>query len=97
MCLGVPGRVITVDGLTATADFWGVKKQVRLQTVDEPVKPGDYVLVHVGFAIRKIPQEQLAETLALYDQLIHTAEADLMAGDIRGEIEAAAREVRDEP
>jgi len=89
MCLGVPGRVIEIDGLTATADFWGVKKQIQLQTVDEPVKPGDYVLVHVGFAIRRIPQEQLAETLALYDQLINVAKEDLMAGDVRGEIEAA--------
>ncbi len=89
MCLGVPGRIVEVDGLTAKVDFWGVKKRVRLETVDGPVKAGDYVLVHVGFALRKIPEEQVAETLSLYDELVRTAAKDLMAGDIKGEIDAA--------
>ncbi len=64
MCLGVPGRVLEVDGLTATVDFWGVRRQVRLDVVDEPVAPGDYILNHVGFAIRRIPAEEIGETLA---------------------------------
>ncbi|HLB02998.1 MAG TPA: HypC/HybG/HupF family hydrogenase formation chaperone [Nitrospiria bacterium] len=89
MCLGVPGKVTEVDGLTATVDFWGVKKRVRLETVDEPVKAGDYVLIHVGFAIRRIPEEEVGQTLALYDELIRATEKDLMTGDIRGEIDAA--------
>jgi hydrogenase expression/formation protein HypC len=88
MCLGVPGRIVEVDGLTAKVDFWGVKKRIRLETVDGPVKAGDYVLVHVGFALRKIPEEQVAETLSLYDELVRTAAKDLMAGDIKGEIDA---------
>jgi hydrogenase expression/formation protein HypC len=91
MCLGVPGRVIEIDGLIATVDFWGVKRRVRLNTVDEPVKPGDYILNHVGFAIRRIPEEEVAETLSLYDRLIRAANGDLMASDIRGEIDAAGR------
>jgi hydrogenase expression/formation protein HypC len=91
MCLGVPGRVIEVNGLIATVDFWGVKRQVRLITIDEPVKPGDYALIHVGFAIRKIPEGEVAETLELYDKLIRSEEEDLMAGDIRGEIDATGQ------
>ena len=92
MCLGVPGRVIEVDGLVASVDFWGMKRKVRLETVDEPVSPGDYVLVHVGFAIRRIPPEQVAETLSLYDQLVAAAAKDLMAADVSGEIDGTARE-----
>jgi len=92
MCLGVPGRVIEVDGLVASVDFWGMKRKVRLETVDEPVSPGDYVLVHVGFAIRRIPPEQVAETLSLYDQLVAAATKDLMAADVSGEIDGTARE-----
>ena len=92
MCLGVPGRVIEVDGLAASVDFWGVKRKVRLETVDEPVSPGDYVLVHVGFAIRRIPPEQVAETLSLYDQLVAAATKDLMAADVSGEIDGTGRE-----
>jgi hydrogenase expression/formation protein HypC len=91
MCLGVPGRVVAVDGLIATVDFWGVRKQVRLEVVDEPVQPGDYILNHVGYAIRRIPDGEIDATLALYEELLHRAatEQDLMAADIRGEIQGA--------
>ncbi len=90
MCLGVPGKVLTVDGLTATVDFFGVRKQVRLDIVDVPVSPGDYVLNHVGFAIHRIPPDEIGETLALFDEILAKAEPqDLMAADVRGEMKAA--------
>ena len=88
MCLGVPGRVIAVKGQMATVDFWGVVRETRLDVVDEPVEPGDYILNHVGFAIRKIPAADIGETLALYEHLMKEAEKDdMMAADVRGEIE----------
>jgi len=87
MCLGVPGRVVTIDGLTATVEFWGVEREVRLDIVDSPVALGDYVLNHVGFAIRRIPDEEVEETLRLYDQILGELEReDLMAADVRGEL-----------
>jgi len=87
MCLGVPGKVIEVAGNIATVDFWGVRRQVQLDVIDEPVAPGDYILNHVGFAIRRIPESEIAETLALYEELIKQAEQDdLMAEDVRNEI-----------
>jgi hydrogenase expression/formation protein HypC len=88
MCLGVPGKVIAVDGDVATVDFWGVRRQIRLEVVDEPVSPGDYILNHVGYAIRRIPAGEVEATLALYEELLRHAgdEPDLMAADIRGEI-----------
>jgi hydrogenase assembly chaperone HypC/HupF len=91
MCLGVPGKVIEVDGLFATVDFWGVRKQIRLDVVDEAVGPGDYILNHVGYAIRRIPSGEIEATLALYEELLRKAERedDLMAADIRGEIAGA--------
>lgn len=92
MCLGVPGQVIEVDRemQIATVDFWGVRKQVRLEVCDEPVDPGDYILNHVGFAIRRIPAEEAQETLALYDELLSLADdQDLMTADVRSEIAAA--------
>jgi hydrogenase expression/formation protein HypC len=92
MCLGVPGKVIAVDGLVATVDFWGARKQVRLDVVDQPVAPGDYVLNHVGYAIRRIAPEDIGDTLALYDELLRAAEAeDLMAADVRAELDATRR------
>ncbi len=90
MCLGVPGKVLAIDGLEATVDFFGVKKTLRLDIVDEPVQVGDYVLNHVGFAIRRIPPEEVGETLALFEQVLEAAGAgDLMAEDVRGEMQAA--------
>jgi hydrogenase expression/formation protein HypC len=87
MCLGVPGRVTAIDGLTARVDFWGVEREVRLDIVDTPVAPGDFVLNHVGFAIRRIPEEEVEETLALYDLLLAELEReDLMAADVRSEM-----------
>ena len=91
MCLGVPGKILKVDGLVATVDFWGVEREVRLDVVDQPVAPGDYVLNHVGFAIRRIPREEIAETLMLYEELLAADDEDMMAADVRGEIEASAR------
>ena len=69
MCLGVPGKILTIEGTTALVDFWGVRRQVALELVDEEVAPGDHVLVHVGFAIRRIAPEDLAETLAFFEAM----------------------------
>ena len=97
MCLGVPGRVVEVNGLVAIVDFWGIRREVRLELVDEPVQPGDYILNHVGYAIRRIPEADIAGTLDLYEQLLReagAADGDLMAADVLGEI-AATKEGQD--
>ena len=86
MCLGVPGGWSRSTG-RRTVDFWACAEQVRLDIVDEPVAPGDYVLNHVGFAIRRIPAEEIGETLALYDELL----ADGRAGRPDGAPTCAAR------
>ena len=88
MCLGVPGMVVSVREGVAVVDFWGVRREVCLDIVDEPVAPGDYILNHVGFAIRRIPKEDILETLALYETLMKDGRrGDLMASDVRSEIE----------
>ena len=91
MCLGVPGRILEIDDMTATVDFWGVKRQIRLDIVDAPVSVGDYILNHAGFAIRRIPDELIGDTLSLYEELLGQPESVLMAADVRGELEAARR------
>jgi hydrogenase expression/formation protein HypC len=91
MCLGVPGRVVELHGANAIVDFWGVRKEVCLDIVDEPVAIGDYILNHVGFAIRRIPAESVAETLKMYEMLLNAPDDnfDLMADDVRAEIAGA--------
>jgi hydrogenase expression/formation protein HypC len=93
MCLGVPGRIVAIDGVVATVDFWGVRRDVRLDVVDEPVAPGDCILNHVGYAIRRIPESEIEATLALYEELLrHAAADDLMAADVRAEMHGAGDE-----
>jgi hydrogenase expression/formation protein HypC len=83
MCRGIPGRVVAVDGWIGTVDFWGTSRPVLLQVIDEPVGPGDYVLCQRGYAIRRIPPEDVVAVLALYD--------DVFAHDI-AEVEEAERQ-----
>jgi len=72
MCLGVPGRVVDVyeaNGLRmGTADFGGVRREVCLTYVPE-AGVGSYVLVHVGFAISVISEDEAQETTALLEEI----------------------------
>lgn len=72
MCLAVPGRVLRVsdvDGVPmAEVDFGGVRKEVCLQYVPD-AGAGDYVIVHVGFAIQHLDEESARQTLANFERL----------------------------
>ena len=72
MCLAVPGRVeeITSDGLVRMGrmSFGGITKRVCLDYVPE-IQVGDYAIVHVGFAISQLDQEEAERTLALFQQM----------------------------
>lgn len=97
MCLGVPGRVVSVHDQIALVDFWGARRETRLDVIDEPVQPGDYILNHVGFAIRRIPPAEIQETLALYEQLLTESGDDMMAADVRGEMDAGTARAAELP
>ena len=66
MCLGIPGRIVEMRddvGLCmGMVDFGGVRREVCLQYVADTVAPGDYVVVHVGFAISRVDEEEARKT-----------------------------------
>lgn len=70
MCLGIPGKVILLDKVSDTAevDFGGVSRTVSTQLCPE-AQVGDYVLVHVGFAIQKLDKEDAEITLEIFREL----------------------------
>ena len=69
MCLAIPARVVEVrPGQQALIDLSGVRKEVSTALVDE-VQVGDYVIVHVGYAIGKLDPEEAQRTLELFDEL----------------------------
>jgi len=90
MCLGVPGQVVEVKDRSATVDFWGVRKSVRLDNLKESALPGDYVIDHAGFAVRVIPPGDVADTLALYEVLFAEAGEDPIVRDVVDELECSS-------
>lgn len=69
MCVGVPMQVISIEGDQAVAEVDGVKREASLMLLDQEVKVGDFVIVHAGFAISKLDQEDARETLAMMREL----------------------------
>ena len=68
MCLGVPGNIVSIEGNSADVNFSGITRRVSLMLCPD-VKVGDYVLVHVGFAIQRLDKEDALETLRLFEEL----------------------------
>lgn len=64
MCLAVPGRITRRDGSIARADFGGIERDVCMDLLPEAVV-GDYVLVHAGFAIQRLPAREALEVYSL--------------------------------
>ena len=94
MCLGIPGCIVRIDdaeNMLATVDICGVRRQINVSCIvddDHPVEAcvGDWVLVHVGFAMSRIDAEEAAETLRILSELgeaqaelesINAADADI--------------------
>lgn len=74
MCLAVPGKIISISGddplmRSGKVSFGGVIKEVSLAYVPE-VQVGDYVIVHVGFALSKVDEEAAEQTLADLQQML---------------------------
>lgn len=75
MCLGIPMGIRTIDGALAVCEAKGVEREVSLFLLaHETLSPGDFVLVHVGYAIQKITAEEARLTWELFDQML--VEAD---------------------
>lgn len=68
MCLAIPARVVELgEGDTAIVDLGGVRKEISLALLDE-TQVGDYVIVHVGYALTRLDPQEAAQTLALMAQ-----------------------------
>jgi hydrogenase expression/formation protein HypC len=73
MCLAIPGRIVELideENRIAKVEVSGVRRNINLGLLPESeVRPGDYVLIHVGFAMSKIDEHEAAETLRLLEEL----------------------------
>lgn len=83
MCLGIPGRIIDMssdEGLpVGTVDFGGVRREVCLSYVEGEVAVGDYVVVHVGFAISKVDEAEAHRTFEILREMSELDELEWLA------------------
>ncbi len=68
MCLAVPFRLIEINGKDATGEALGMRRSIRVDFIPDP-KPGDYVMVHAGFAIERLAEQQALEDLESWGEL----------------------------
>ena len=87
MCLGIPGQVVAVKGKVASVDFWGVCKDVKLDILEISIAPGDYIVNHAGYAIRRIEPADVLDTLAMYEVVLSESGEDPILAELSCELE----------
>ncbi len=71
MCLAVPMRIKSIDGFRCTCEARGIERDVSLFMLQhEALSPGDHVLIHVGYAIQKISEEEASASWELFDDIL---------------------------
>ena len=68
MCLAVPLKIVEIDGLDAAGEVEGLRRRMRLDFIREP-KVGEYVIVHAGFAIERLPEKQALEDIEAWAEV----------------------------
>lgn len=78
MCLAIPSKVVAIDTAnnTATLDTLGVTREASLDLMNEEINIGDYVLLHIGYVMGKIDEEQAKLSLEAYTEIIKTLEEE---------------------
>jgi hydrogenase expression/formation protein HypC len=78
MCLAVPARIIEKNGDKAVADAMGNRWNIRI-TLTPDIEVGDVVLVHAGYAITKVDEEEARKTWELFEEIVHFEQERLKA------------------
>ena len=71
MCLAIPLKLVEINGNTATGEAMGMRREIRVDFIENP-KVGDYVIVHAGFAIERLSEQQALEDLDSWEELDET-------------------------
>ncbi len=78
MCLSIPSKVVAIDekSNSATVETMGVQRHTSLELMGEAVNVGDYLLIHVGFAMNKIDERDALESLRVYTEILETMDTE---------------------
>lgn len=98
MCLGIPGRIVEVHddhGLSmGTVDFGGVRREICLAYVADEIEPGDYAIIHVGFAIAKVDEDEAKRTFEVLREMSQLDELEWIAEVADRSLQPFEREAR---
>lgn len=80
MCLSIPSQVVAIDAehQSVTVDTLGVRRDVSSHLMTDPLEVGDYVLIHIGFVMNKIDQQDAKQSLELYQEIVTKLESEPM-------------------
>ena len=68
MCLAIPLKLVEINGKTAVGEAMGMRREIRVDFIDRP-QIGDYVIVHAGFAIERLPKQQALDDLEAWEDV----------------------------
>ena len=68
MCLAIPLQLIEINGSTAVGEAMGMRREIRVDFIENP-QVGDYVIVHAGFAIERLPEQQALDDLEAWEEV----------------------------
>ena len=68
MCLAIPLKLVEINGKIAVGEAMGMRREIRVDFIEEP-KIGDYVIVHAGFAIERLPEQQALDDLEAWEDV----------------------------
>ena len=68
MCLAIPLQLVEINGKSAVGEAMGMRRKIRVDFIENP-QPGDYVIVHAGFAIERLPEQQALDDLEAWGEL----------------------------
>ena len=68
MCLAIPLQLLSIDGKTAVGEAMGMRREIRVDFIENP-QVGDYVIVHAGFAIERLPEQQALDDLEAWEEV----------------------------
>lgn len=82
MCLAIPMRIVEINGFNARCEAKGVEREVSLFMLQgEDISPGDYVMIHVGYAIQKMTEEEAKSSWEIFDEILAAEQQAAEAGN----------------
>lgn len=86
MCLGIPGKIVEIDSdsgiMMGVVDFGGVRREVCLEYVADQIDVGDYAVIHVGFAISKVDEEEAKKAFEILQEMSALEELKWGSGEV---------------